>query len=107
MFRRIRKEVPYEVPIFDAKDYPKSYLISMISASKNIFGRQCEKIKKDIDRVKKAISIQFKGRPQDNTVIVEFLKSIEDTLEAWYSKNKILPIINSKKLNMLDVYYQS
>jgi 23S rRNA U2552 (ribose-2'-O)-methylase RlmE/FtsJ len=96
----------FEVPIFDAKHYPQQYIKQIIAASKKIFGDQINKINEDIKRVEQCIRNNYRGRPADNPVIIEFVQSIEKNIIKWYDTNKIIPITKSKVLKMNDLYRQ-
>jgi hypothetical protein len=79
------------VPIFDAKDYPKQYIKTIITASKEIFGKQIAKINEDIKRINGKVDLKDLS---------------ESMLVKWYSTYKILPITKDKRLIMNNLYNQ-
>lgn len=103
MFDRLSRKDLLDVPLFDHKDYPKSYLVDMINMCRDIYGRQGEKIKNDIQRTYDAIKLHDKY-PTQNPIILDYLESVETDIQKWYDANKILPIIEEKKLDMKNMY---
>lgn len=106
MLKRTSKEVPLEVPLFDAKDYPKEYLTTLISAAKSIYASQIKKINLDIERTNACLSNGYRGHPSQNPIVLDFRKSEEAKIEAWYQANPILPIDPTKMLKMSDGMHQ-
>jgi 23S rRNA U2552 (ribose-2'-O)-methylase RlmE/FtsJ len=90
------------VSIFDAKSYPKQYVVQVVQTCKDIFNRQIDKIDKDILRTHAAI--KQKNKALDNNVIDEFLKTSETDIRLWYDKNSILPLVDDKKLSIHDMH---
>ena len=104
MFDRIENKVQLEVPLFDAKHYPKEYLKDLSEINEKIFLRQISKISADIDRVHKARRI--KGDIRTNPVINEFQNRTEPELEKWYTDYPVFPIKSDDALNMKDSMHQ-
>jgi hypothetical protein len=106
MFKRTSKEVPLDIPLFDAKEYPKEYLSALISAAKSIYTSQVAKINADIDRVKQCTTNGYRGHPSQNPAVIEFKLHEEPKIEAWYLANPILPVDPTKMLKMSDALHQ-
>jgi hypothetical protein len=106
MFDRIDGTIKLDIPLFDAKSYPKKYLNDIVKASEIIFNRQIEKINIDIERVYKCINQKYSGNPKNHPVILEFRKNIEPKVKDWYKQMQILPINRSLSLKMIDAFRQ-
>lgn len=104
-------KVKIEIPIIDIGKLPMTYLKSLIKINKDIYNRQINKLNDDISRVysaqRESRKINFKGHPSQNPIIKEYIESINATMEEWYLKMNILPLLKYKKLNMKDIFYQS
>ena len=100
LFDRINGTVPIEVPIFDAREYPKEFLATIIASAKDLAKSQIEKLELDIDRVYKCIQSKFKGPPNEEPTVKEFYKSVEDDIVEWFKLNPIVPIDDNQKMKM-------
>ncbi len=107
MFDRISNRVPIDVPMFDAKEYPKEYLVTIVKSAKDLSDSQIKKLDLDIARVNKCLVSKYRGPPKDEPTVKAFYESVEDTLEEWFKLNPILPIPANKKLNMRDALGQT
>lgn len=106
MLARINKKVPLELPLFDAKQYPKEFLKTIISSAAEIYNSQIEKINADITRIAGAMSSGYRGHVSQNPVVLKFKEQEEHKIELWYYTNPILPIEPSKMLKMKNAMKQ-
>lgn len=106
MFDRISGRIPIDVPMFDAKELPKDYLITIIKSAKELADLQITKLNLDIERVNKCLTGKCRGPPRDEPTVSEFYNSIETLLVEWFELNPILPIAENNKLNMEDALGQ-
>lgn len=100
LFNRIEHKDMLEIPIFDAKSYPKEYIKTIIAASNAIFTRQINKINDDLKRCAHSRSVK------DNDELRAFKDAAEKDLHEWYKNNAILPLKPEQRLNMKDAYHQ-
>jgi 23S rRNA U2552 (ribose-2'-O)-methylase RlmE/FtsJ len=97
---RINKKTPVEIPIFDAKDYPKEFLINVVKAMRELANSQTEKINADIERVNRCLRSSYRGNPAQEPIVLEFIKSEEPTIQKWYEDNPVMPIDKSDVISM-------
>jgi hypothetical protein len=107
MFDRIFERIPVDVPIFDAKEFPKEYLTTVIKSTKDLVESQINKLELDINRTNKCLNSRYRGPSKEEPTVKEFYKSIESDILEWYKSNPILPIYSAKKLIMNDLFGQS
>ena len=107
MLNRVEGKLPLELPLFDAKDYPKQYLKDIVKGSDEIFNRQIEKINADLARARTCVRDRFRGKSWEHPTVLKFQREVEPAIEDWYSRMKILPINPGRKLNMRDAFKQS
>lgn len=100
MLARINKTVPLDIPLFDAKQYPKEFLKTILASANDIFTKQIDKVNADVSRIKAAMSNGYRGHSSQNPVVLKFKESEEPKIESWYYHNPILPIEKSKRLVM-------
>lgn len=106
MFARVSKKVPLEVPLFDAKDYPKEFIKTIVSSSTEIYTSQIDKINADIDRISEAMRSGYRGHVSQSPIVLKFREQEEPKIEAWYHANPILPIESQKMLKMKNALKQ-
>jgi hypothetical protein len=106
MFDRTSKKVDIGVPLFDAKDYPKSYLPSIVKMSEEIFNAQINKINLDVERVYDCIKSNYRGNPSDNPIVREFVDQEKSKLEMWYYHHPIRVLDDVDQLKMKDMFHQ-
>lgn len=107
MFDRISNRVDIDVPMFDAKEYPKEYLLTIIKSAKDLSESQIKKLELDIQRVNKCLVSKYRGPPKEEPNVKEFYSSIESTIVEWYKLYPIIPITDNKKMRMNDALGQS
>ena len=106
MFDRTSKKIDISVPLFDAKDYLKSYLPSVIKMSEEIFNAQINKINLDVERVYDCIKSNYRGSPSDNPIVREFVDQEKSKLEMWYYHHPIRVLDDADQLKMKDIFHQ-
>jgi len=107
MLDRITKRVNINVPLFDAKDYPKSYMSFITKAAEEIFNGQIQKINADVSRVSLCMRNRHNGHPSTHPIVKEFYENEKDKLQEWCYTNPIRVINNSDRLKMQDVFKQA
>jgi hypothetical protein len=96
----------YKIPVFDAKNYPRQFLEDIIKLNDIITKKTIDKVNEDIKRIKKCLINGYYKKPHENPVVKEYSKYIEKNLIDWHMENKIAPIDDKKKLNMIDALHQ-
>jgi len=107
MFDRISNRVAIDVPMFDAKGFPKEYLATIIKSAKELSEAQIEKLELDIQRVNKCLTSRYRGPPREEPTVKEFYATTEPEIQKWFMENPILPIPDTKKLDMDDALGQT
>lgn len=102
MLDRIAGRTAVEIPMFDARAYPKEYLLTIIKASRDLNESQIEKLEADIERVNSSISSRYNGPPKEERTVREFHDTMDKEIYEWFKTFPILPIAESKKINMRD-----
>ena len=96
----------YKIPLFDAKYYSRKFLEDMIHINEVITKKTIEKVNEDIKRIKKCLINGNYKETHENPIVKEYNKVIEKNLIEWHMSNKVEPIPNNKKLNMVDFMNQ-
>jgi len=95
-----------DIPIVDARYYPKEFLNTIIQCARELANSQIKKINDDIQRCNDCIKSYFTGPPNKNPIVINFIKDNEFTIEEWYMKHPVLPIDDDNKLKMTNALYQ-
>jgi len=98
MFNRIENKS--HMPLFEFNTFDKKYMSTIGKAVREISNRQTNKIEDDIKRVHAC----QQGRSRETIQV--FRQDAEPVLENWYTLNPILPLTESRKLQMFDLYKQ-
>lgn len=107
MLDRITKKINISIPLFDAKDYHKSYLDLIIKTASEIFDNQAEKINLDINRVYSCIKNKQGGHPSLHPVIIDYNETEKNKLYSWYYNNPIRGINDTDRLYTCDAFNQT
>lgn len=107
MFDRIEGKIDIEIPLFDAKSYPKKYIPFITKITGTIFNRQIDKLEHDIKNSRKCVLSNFNDKHSNNPIVKEFINSELHKVEKWYIDNIIYPISDDNLLNMYDHLYQN
>lgn len=100
LFDRMENPERLEVPLFDAKNYPKQYLQDVFTASKEIFGKQIIKINHDLS----AARLCLQEQDTNHISVQNFNKKIQPLIEKWYLDNVIYPIPSFLRLRMRNAF---
>ena len=68
---------------------------------------QIEKLELDIQRVNKCLTSRYRGPPREEPTVKEFYATTEPEIQKWFMENPILPIPDTKKLDMNDALGQA
>lgn len=94
LFDKINDLENIAVPIFDAKDYPKEFLKTIVLAAKELSESQIEKLELDLGRAMDCID----GNAE--SIIADFHTDIEEELVNWYHDYPVRPIADDDRLVM-------
>jgi 23S rRNA U2552 (ribose-2'-O)-methylase RlmE/FtsJ len=85
---------------------PMDFMESVTRASLAITRNTINKITADLDRIDRAISLNWRGPINLNPVIVDYTAYEEPYIVAWYKKYYINPIDDADRLNIVDIWRQ-